>query len=176
MENNKNKQRPLARIGIDIGRVVICPTDALDGPDTSFLRVSKELAMAIPPAPGAEATIRSLVQATGGNVWFVSKAGNRIQALTREWFRHNDFHARTQTSKDSLHFCIERHEKRGIAQRLRLTHFIDDRQDVLSAMVGVVPNLYLFGVQSGPAPRWCTSVSDWSVVARLLLTPNLESG
>lgn len=176
MNTTTNTQYVRMRIGIDIGRVVMCPTDAVRGPDTSFLSVSQDRAMEIPPAPGAAATIRALVEATGGQVWFVSKAGSRIAGLTREWFQHNNFHARTSTAPESIHFCTHRHEKRGIAERLRLTHFIDDRQDVLKPMLDVVRNLYLFGVQPGPPPRWCTPVPDWFAISRLLLSRQLENG
>lgn len=158
-----------ARIGIDIGRVVMCPTDEVKGPDTSFLSASPELAMTIPPAPEAERIIRTLVERTGGNTWLVSKAGKRIQSLTKDWFRHNRFYERTGIPPTQLRFCLKRHEKRGIAKQLRLTHFIDDRLDVLEPMRGVVPNLYLFGVQKGPAPSWVTPVRNWEEVGKLLL-------
>ncbi len=158
-----------SRIGIDIGRVVMCPTDEVTGPDTSFLSAKAELAMQIPPAPGAEAVIRTLVARTGGSAWYVSKAGRRVQALTKEWFRHNDFHTRSGIAAERLLFCFKRHEKARIAERLRLTHFIDDRLDVLEPMRGIVPHLLLFGVQSRPAPPWVTPVRDWNAIARLLL-------
>jgi hypothetical protein len=161
-----------ARIGIDIGRVVLCPTDDMKGPDTSFLTSSTELAMKIPPAPGAERTIQTLVQRTGGQVWYVSKAGSRIQNLTKEWFRRNSFHEKTRVPPERLLFCIKRHEKRGIAKLLRLTHFIDDRLDVLEPMRGVVPRLYLFGVQQRPAPDWVISVRNWHELEVLLLGSN----
>lgn len=158
-----------ARIGVDIGRVLMCPTDEIKGPDTSFLTAQPELAMKIPPSTGAEPTLRALVAATGGNVWYVSKAGKRVQALTRQWFRHNDFHRRVGTEDNHLRFCFKRHEKHAIAKQLLLTHFIDDRRDVLEHLRGLVPNLYLFGVQADPAPGWATHVRDWSELCERLL-------
>ena len=147
----------------------MCPTDENEGPDTSFLDAKPDQAMRIPPAPGAERVLRELVSRTGGNVWFVSKAGQRIQGLTRQWFEHNDFHDRSGVPRQKLLFCRRRHEKRGIAEHLRLTHFIDDRMDVLAPMRDVVPHLYLFGVQARPAPAWVTAVRDWAHLEGLLL-------
>lgn len=80
-----------ARIGIDIGRVLMCPTSEQDGPDTSFLSGGLEQALAIPAADDSLEVIRGLVECTGGAVWLVSKAGKRIQARTRQWLAHHDF-------------------------------------------------------------------------------------
>ena len=169
--NEKNTKTPLsnARIGVDIGRVVMCPTSELKGPDTSFLSASPERAMRIPPAPGAEDTLRKFAEQTDGNVWYVSKAGKRIQGLTKDWFRHNDFYRRAGVPAGHLRFCFKRHQKAGIARQLGLTHFIDDRTDVLEHLRGVVEHLYLFGAQSEPAPQWVTAVRDWNEIEALLL-------
>ena len=49
-------------------------------------------------------------------------------------------------------FCLKRPEKAIHCRELGITHFIDDRTDVLAAMIGVVPLLYLFGPQRGETP------------------------
>jgi hypothetical protein len=51
---------------------------------------------------------------------------------------------------------------------LGLTHFIDDRTDVLDHLRGVVPHLYLFGVQTGAIPPWTVHVIDWPAVGARL--------
>ena len=165
-----------ARIGVDIGRVLMCPTDEVKGPDTSFLSASPDLAMRIPPSEGAEQILRELVHATRGHVWFVSKAGKRIRALTREWFHHNDFFTRCGVPEQHLHFCFKRHEKAGIAEELGLTHFIDDRRDVLEHLRTVVDHLYLFGIQSEAPPPWVVSVRDWADVQTRMLGPIRRTG
>ena len=154
---------PLAqsRIGVDIGRVLMCPTCEHDGPDTSFLSGDLAAALAIPPSPLAFEVIAQLIAATSGHVWLVSKAGRRIRERTKQWLAHHQFFARVGMDPGHLHFCFKRHEKLPIARRLRLTHFIDDRVDVLQPMRGVVSNLWLFGVQEGRVPAWVTHVSDW---------------
>jgi hypothetical protein len=70
---------------------------------------------------------------------------------------------------------VERHrsrrraEKRGHARELALTHFIDDRADVLEHLRGVVSHLFLFGAQAGSIPDWVVPVADWRAARAALL-------
>lgn len=144
------------RIGIDIGRVLI---DGGPGADTAFFGRSESAAMATPAVPGAFAAVARLVDRTAGRIWLVSKCGDRIQARTRSWLAHHHFHERTGVSPDHLEFCRLRPDKATICARLAITHFIDDRPDVLLAMTGVVPHRYLFGATRAPSglipiPTW----------------------
>ncbi|MGS2805816.1 hypothetical protein [Nocardia sp. MW-W600-9] len=45
---------------------------------------------------------------------------------------------------------------------------IDDRVDVHRALRGLVPRLYLFGVQAEPAPDWLRHTPDWPTVERVI--------
>ena len=78
-----------------------------------------------------------LTRAFAGRVWLVSKAGPRIQARTRSWLTARDFFRRTGVAKENLRFCRERPQKAEHARELVLTHFIDDRLDVLRALQSV---------------------------------------
>src|SRR5262245_59498958 len=91
--NNAGKPIEQARIGIDIGRVIMAATDVDGRADTSFLQGSDEAAMRTPPNEGAFDVVRDLVARTKGRIWLVSKCGRRIQELTRKWFRHWNFYA-----------------------------------------------------------------------------------
>jgi hypothetical protein len=165
------------RVGIDIGRVIMAPTD-LDGrADTSFLHGTHEDAMATPPSADAFRVIGDLVAQTRGKVWLVSKAGPRIQKLTLEWLLHWDFYATTGVNPDQVRFCRERREKAVHAKRLGLTHFIDDRLDVLSHLTHIVDRLYLFGHQKPGTvvPRWATRVATWFDVERKLSTQSTRT-
>jgi hypothetical protein len=68
-----------------------------------------------------------------------------------------------------VRFCLKRPEKAVHCRELQITHFIDDRTDVLEAMLGVVPNLYLFGPQADRPPGM-VHVPGWKAVAEELLT------
>ncbi len=76
-------RRPDERLGIDIGRVLMCPAAEDGRPDTSFLEGDERSALEVPPAPGMFEVVPELVRAFGARVWLVSKAGPRIERLTR---------------------------------------------------------------------------------------------
>jgi hypothetical protein len=151
-------------LGIDIGRVIMCPARDDGQPDTSFLTADDAAALETPAAPGMFEVVPRLVDAFGGRVWLVSKAGTRIENLTRRWFVRHEFFARTGLKEDQARFCRRREDKRAHAAELGLTHFIDDRADVLTHLRGLVPHLGLFGVQSQPPPEWAVPIADWSAV------------
>jgi len=78
------------------------------------------------------------------NVFIVSKAGMSIQKTTLDWFHHHEFFPKTSFMEENVHFCKERRDKADISRKLKLTHFIDDTLVVLSYLLDVIPNLYLF--------------------------------
>lgn len=158
------------RIGIDIGRVIMAPVVGGKA-DTSFLRGSLEDAMSTPPSPGAFDGVRTLVDLFQGRAWLVSKCGENVQRKTRRWLRHWDFYEETGLNPQNLRFCLKRPEKAIHCRQLKLTHFIDDRPDVLQHLEGIVPNLYLFGEQPGEdaAPDWLTPVIDWDTATRFVV-------
>ena len=64
---------------------------------------------------------------------------------------------------DNLQFCLERAQKAEICRDLGLTHFIDDRADVLEHLEPVVPHRYLFGPQPPEftVPEGVVPVVSW---------------
>ena len=158
------------RIGIDIGRVLIEPTDESGSADTSFLSGSEARALSTPPAPCAFEAVARIVRHVDGRAWLVSKCGPRIESLTRRWLDRHAFFERTGLAREHLRSCRARPEKRTHAEELRLTHFIDDRLDVLDPMRGLVPGLILFGHQPAgvAAPDGVTPALDWPSVLAVL--------
>jgi hypothetical protein len=134
------------RLGLDIGRVLISPEHGHGG-DTSFIGGTLETAVATPAYDGMFETVPQLVRHFEGRVWLVSKARPAMQEKTRAWLRHNAFFEKTGIPKGNLRFCFERHQKAAHCRQLRITHFVDDRLDVLEHLEGVVPNRFLFGPQ-----------------------------
>lgn len=155
-----------ARIGIDIGRVII----GGEGADTSFLDGDEAAAMATPAVAGAFASIGELWRRCDGRVWLVSKAGDRVQARTRRWLDARGFYVATGMTRDRLRFCRQRHEKADHARQLALTHFIDDRFDVLQYLEGIVAQRILFGPQKRRHPQSPTLIHarDWRDVMQCL--------
>jgi hypothetical protein len=159
----------LPALGIDIGRVIMCPAADDGAPDTSFLNLPEAEALEVPASPCLWDVLPAVVDAFERRVWLVSKAGARIEGLTRRWLAHHDFFAKVGMAADAARFCRERKDKRVHAVRLGLSHFVDDRVDVLDALRGVVPKLYLFGAQTRPAPAWAAHVPDWIAASDALL-------
>jgi len=148
-------------LGIDIGRVIIAPGGG-GRADTSFIEGSMEDALRTPPMEGALEAVRRLVEAFERRVWLISKCGPRVQERTRRWLDHHGFYDATGLRRDRVVFCLERPQKAGHCERLGIKVFIDDRLDVLEAMRGRVPHLFLFGEQRTPVSGdWFRPVQGW---------------
>jgi hypothetical protein len=156
------------KLGIDVGRVLISPGDE-SKPDTSFIGGSLDDALNTPPYEDMFDVVPALVSRFGGRVWIVSKCGQRIQERTMQWFDRHRFFDRTGIDRRNVRFCLTRPEKALHCREIGITHFIDDRTDVLEAMIGVVPNLYLFGPQQAPAAPGMQHLASWKDVARVVL-------
>lgn len=143
-----------ARLGVDIGRVVIAgpghrsdpgDPDAMEREDTAFFGADDEAALRTPAVDGAFAALAGLVEVFGGRVWLVSKASERSRRRSMAWLDHHGFWSGTGVDRGAVRFCFERHEKAPIARDLGLTHMVDDRIDVHVALRGIVPHRFLFG-------------------------------
>ena len=86
-----------------------------------------------------------------------------------QWFERHRFFERTGIDSRNVRFCLKRPEKALHCREIGITHFIDDRTDVLEAMIGVVPNLYLFGPQRAPVTPGMQHLATWNDVGRALL-------
>ena len=147
-------------LGIDIGRVIIAP-NATDDDDTSFIGGTLEHALATPACEGVYDVLPDLVRWYEGRVWLVSKARPRVQEKTRRWLAQQQFFERTGIASHHLRFCQERSEKAVHCRELAITHFIDDRADVLRHLEGIVAHRYLFGPQADPSPPGLVPVESW---------------
>ncbi|WP_371404690.1 hypothetical protein OHA10_03310 [Kribbella sp. NBC_00662] len=129
------------RLGIDIGRVII---DGSSGPgDTSFFSGDTAAMLRTPAVPGAFEAIARLVPLFG-DAWLVSKCSPRIQQRSLEWLRYHRFFAQTGIAEGNVRFCLRRPDKALHCTELGITHFVDDKADVIAAITPVVPHRYLF--------------------------------
>jgi hypothetical protein len=129
------------RLGIDIGRVII---NGGSGPgDTSFFSGDTTAMLRTPAVPGAFEAIARLVPLFG-EAWLVSKCGPRVQERSLEWLRHHRFFERTGIPAGNVRFCLRRPDKAIHCAELGITHFVDDKADVIAAITPVVPYRYLF--------------------------------
>ena len=172
MKNNGSKDV----LGIDIGGVIIQPMD--HDKDTSFLG---ENYLKTPAIEGAFAAIHDLGAGRfGADIHLVSKCGPRVERKSREWLDARGFFATTGVPSDNLHFCRERHEKAPICEKLGITHFVDDRLEVLSHMA-TVANLFLFRPRENEVRRFAQHldrvrrVESWEALKSGLLAPSVAA-
>jgi hypothetical protein len=124
------------RIGIDIGKVIIGGGDSKD--DTSFFSSGY---LKTPEVTGAIDSIAALRKVFGDNMWLVSKCGEKVQQKSLEWLRSKDFTRRTGIPEERFRFTPTRAGKAPIAEELGLTHFVDDRLEIL----GFLPKNVMLG-------------------------------
>jgi hypothetical protein len=172
MNHGHMRQRPHgtrpARLGIDIGRVIIDGSAHPDGGDTAFFSGDEATMLATPEMADAIETIAALVPLFDGQAWLVSKCGPRVEARTLRWLAAHDFHRRTGIPPANVRFCRERADKRIHCEELGLTHFVDDRPDVHAAIRDVVTYQYLFGPQRAEAPPYVVPVLTWAALRPLI--------
>ncbi len=155
-------------LGIDIGGVIISGTreDSLTSGD--YLQ-NPEIAGAL------DAVGRLVRERFDEKVFLISKRGPRVQAKTIRWLKQHEFFERTCIKPRHIHFCLERADKADLCAQLGITHFIDNRIDVLTYLRDV-PYLFLFGrhpsASTLQAERWTNrirKVSSWEEILEILL-------
>jgi hypothetical protein len=153
-------------LGVDVGGVLIDRIRA-DGSDTSFF---SDRFLETPAVAGAFATLVRLSQERfGDRIHIVSKCGPRTEAKTKLWLAHHRLHELIGLEPERVHFCRERRDKGPICKRLGVTHFVDDRLDVLGHLA-TVPHRFLFGPQEGGLDlKGAVHVENWAQLAEALL-------
>lgn len=154
------------RLGVDVGGVLIDRIHA-DGTDTSFF---SDRFLETPAVADAFETLALLSRERfGQRICIVSKCGPSIEAKTRAWLAHHGLLERLGIGEDGLRFCRERRDKGPICKRLGVTHFVDDRMDVLSYLT-TVPHRFLFGPQKpGVDASGVVRVETWADLAAQLI-------
>lgn len=126
----------MATIGIDIGNVII----GGGGEDTSFFT---DDFLETPMLDGAFSAIRDLVY-VGHDVVLISKCGAKVAAKSMAWLQEHDFFEITGLDVDVVYFVEKRQEKAPLAESLGVSVMIDDRQDIIDSMQGIVELPILF--------------------------------
>ncbi len=136
-------------LGVDIGGVIIDRVN--DGTDTSFFSDNYLQTTAV---QGVFDALCQLVEKRfDDRVFLVSKCGKHVESKTLDWLDHHRFYDLTGIGRGRIHFCRKRHEKAGICDKLGVTHFVDDRLEVLGNLT-IVGTLYLFQPQPDEVRRF----------------------
>jgi hypothetical protein len=153
-------------LGVDVGGVLIDRIRA-DGSDTSFF---SDRFLETPAVAGAFDTLMRLgCERFGGRICIVSKCGPRTEEKTRLWLTQHKLLDALGLDAQALYFCRKRRDKAPICERLGVTHFIDDRMEVLVHLTSV-QHRFLFGPQSpGVDAKGVLRTETWAEVAAALL-------
>lgn len=158
---------PALSLGVDIGNVIINHRLA-DHNDASLYN---DRYSSIPTAIGAFVSLKTLNAGKfRGAVYLISKCNVWAQEKILHWLRDNDFYKVTGISEKNVLFCRERHEKAEICVAIGITYFIDDRLEVLAAMAGKIPHLFLYQPDQKEIDEYrqflpmVTVVEDWAEI------------
>lgn len=121
-------------LGIDIGGVIVSY-------DTD-LHAEFEGRMIPGATQGCFDAVKQLVTMFD-DVVIISKCGQKMQEQSTWWLETTHFYTLTGVKSGNVYFCRQRPDKAPIASELGVTHFIDDKIEVLSHMKSV-PTKYLF--------------------------------
>jgi hypothetical protein len=127
-------------LGVDIGNVII--NNRFNDPEIN--KVDEEVYAAFPPSEGVFEALKTLNDFFNGEVYLLSKCTPWAEEQILKWLASHDFYAKTGIKENNVYFVRQRHEKDGVCRKLGITHFIDDRLEVLSHMIESTPNLILF--------------------------------
>ena len=127
-------------LGVDIGNVII-NNRSVSG---VWKNVTEEEYLAFPPTEGVFDALKKLNEHFDGNVYLISKCSEWAEDKIIKWLTNHDFYMKTEIDPSHIRFVRERHEKDAVCRVLGVTHFIDDRLEVLSHMVSSTPQLFLF--------------------------------
>lgn len=161
------------RLGVDIGGVIIGGRASDANKDTSFF---SDNYLRTPATEGVFEALRILNQGRfKDEVYLVSKCGPKIQARSKDWLHNRGFTRFTgiPINDARIHFCIERHEKAPICEQLGITHFIDDKLEVLSYLP-FVKSRYLYQPNEKEVRKYAqhlkevTRVDSWKELVALL--------
>ncbi|MDG4787335.1 hypothetical protein O7626_15580 [Micromonospora sp. WMMD1102] len=162
------RSRPVT-LGVDVGGVIVMLAGRDE--DTSFFGGQPLRTPAVPEVFEVLAALTA--EPFAGRMHVVSKAGPGVAANTRAWLAHHEFFDRTGIPADNLHFVRDRRDKAPVCERLGVTHFVDDRLDVL-AHLATVEHRYLFlggnadRPPPGSVPDWATVTDTWAALGTLL--------
>lgn len=149
-----------ATLGVDIGNVII--NHRLSDPNDKAFH--EEYYSTIPETKDVFASLKILNEYFDGRVYLISKCSEWAQEKILHWLADNHFYQKTGIKRDHAYFVRERHEKDGVCRKLGITHFVDDRLEVLSHMIESTPHLFLYQPNKDEVHTFAAFLSKVTVV------------
>ena len=162
---------PKKVLGVDIGNVII--NNRLNDPEV--VKVDEAVYAAFPPSGGVFESLKTLNDYFGGEVYLISKCTEWAQIQILAWLKAHDFYTKTGIKPENVNFVRQRNEKDAVCVKLGVTHFVDDRLEVLSYMVESTPNLILFQPDQEEVNEFkqflskVTVANDWNEVVKKIV-------
>jgi len=125
------------KLGIDFGGVIIKP---LKSGKLLFSERSKEIMQ-----KDAFITIGKLNRIMQEGIWIISKASRITKSETLKWLSKNSFYQETNFIPSNIVFCSKRIDKIKIIENIGLDYYIDDNEETILSLLGIVPNLFYWG-------------------------------
>ena len=168
----KERGTMLKSLGVDLGNVIIDHVGF--GTTREFVRNGDY--NSIPAVPGVFEALRQLNQLKfSSNIFVVYNATNVADQKIISWLQYHNFFKKTGISTEMVMRTQNGRDKSALCKKFGATHFIDDRLEALSYLIGKVENLYLLRPQQTEVKQHqrflplVQQVSSWNEVIQLLL-------
>lgn len=159
-------------LGVDVGGVIL---DFIRERGTE-LDFQGERYLETPEIPGA---IDAIARLSAGKfkreIYLISRDRNGPERVVA-WLKSKNFFERVGIPEGNFNHCFERAGKAPICKAIGITHFVDDRAEILETLAPFVPNLYQFQsldedreAFAGKVPG-LTFVESWVELEKLLTT------
>lgn len=125
------------------------------------------------PMPDSFRVIKDLVEKVQ-SVYIVSRVSDEQSMRAYKWFQKFEFFEKTGLTPNKVFFCYERWDKGPICNRLNVTHFIDDRPEVMRYITIPLSRKLLMNpvekdvIEQGQ--QYCNIVKSWLDVEQFFLT------
>lgn len=125
------------------------------------------------PMPHAFRVINDLRQRVKA-IYIVSRVSDEQSLQAFNWLHKVDFFGATGLTPNKVHYCYERLDKGPICWKLGVTHFVDDRPEVMFGLQSTVerylmnPSPYDMETFKDRIPGM-TIVHDWLTLENLIL-------
>jgi len=142
------------KLGIDFGGVIIKP---LQSEKLLFSNCGKEIMQ-----EDAFLVIGKLNKIMQEGIWIISKASTITKSETLQWLNINSFYQETNFVPSNIVFCSKRIDKVKIIQDIGLDYYIDDNEETILSLLGIVPNLFYWGSKN--ISNNIISVQSWDEI------------
>lgn len=143
-------------LGVDVGGVIFDQASLPAGD------INDDAFFAVPPVTDSIESLAALNQGIFKDaIYLVSKYNIETGPEgIRAWLERQNFYDRTGIPREHLYQCAERREKAPIVRELGITHFVDDRAEVMSYFADFVPNLYHFQSLLEDREKWAIKIPN----------------